>query len=158
MATTLLQHFRSELVDRELARDPRAEVDGVHPLWLEPRNGAIAPGEVENAIEDDDELVMSAYKLPGVVTPRHEGSYFRWDNVQLVFRAHRPPEVYELEAQLRPILNDRRDWTLGSIDGGLRVIESLIFAELGPIGATEVGGFAFRIEYAFQTYTPEPAP
>lgn len=148
--TAFLEHFRSELAGAGLARSPR-DAGVAHPLWLEPRDGAIAPGEKENATENDDELVLSAYRVPGLSTGPYEGDTYRFDNVQLWIRATKPPQAYALEELIRPRLHDRRDFLLGSIDGGLRIIEALIFAELAPLGSSEQG-YTFRIEYSLQRY------
>jgi Bacteriophage minor capsid protein len=150
---TLLENFRTALVDASVnLRDPR--VNGAeHPLWLEPRGGAIAPGEVNNADENDDDLVASVYKLPGLTTGPYEGDTYRYDNLSVFIRAYRPPDAYELEQEMREVLHDRRNWDMGE----MRIIESMVFAELAPIGNSSEQGFAFRIEYSLQRYlTDQP--
>lgn len=151
---TFLENLRDALIDADVkVREPRVKAAGKHPLWLEPRGGAIAPGEVENADEDDDDLVLSAFRFPGVATARHEGDTFRYDNVEIRFRCQRPPDAYALEEEVRAILHDRRNWDMGE----LRIIESLIYLELSPLGSSSEQGFTFRIEYSFQRYlTPQP--
>lgn len=152
---TLLENFRTALVDAGSVplRDPTEDVEGAHPLWLEPRGGAIAPGEVSNPDEDDPDLVASAFKFPGLGTGAWEGDTYRYDNVEVRLRAMRPPDAYALEEAMRAILHDRRNWDMGEI----RIIESLVFAELTPLGNDPSQGFTFRIEYSLQRYlTDQP--
>jgi hypothetical protein len=151
---TLLENFRTALIAAGAkVREPRVAAAGKHPLWLEPRGGAKAPGEVENEVEDDDDLVLSAFRLPGIGTVPHEGTSFRYDNVEVRFRCQRPPDAYAAEEELRAILHDRRNWDMGD----LRIIESMVFVELTPLGSSSEQGFTFRIEYSLQRYlTAQP--
>jgi hypothetical protein len=151
---TLLENFRAALIAAGVdVREPRVKAAGKHPLWLEPKGGAIAPGEVENVDEDDPDLVLSAFRFPGLSTGPWEGDTYRFDNVEVRLRCQRPPDAYELEQQMREVLHDRRNWDMGE----LRIIESLVFAELTPIGNSSEQGFTFRIEYSLQRYlTDQP--
>jgi hypothetical protein len=151
---TLLENFRDALLAAAVpVRIPSVAGEG-HPLWLEPRGGAIAPGESgPDAIENDDELVASAFRFPGASTGAWEGDTYRYDNIEVRLRAWKPPAAYELEALMRAVLHDRRNWDMGE----LRVIESMVFAELTPIDNDAELGFTFRVEYSFQRYlTDQP--
>lgn len=146
---TLLENFRTALVDAGVAvRVPSVEAKGKHPLWLEPRGGAIAPGEAGGTKEDDAELVVSAFKMPGLGTGAWEGDTYRFDNIEARIRAMLPPKAYELEAEMRAVLHDRRNWDMGEI----RIIESLVFVELTPIANDPQQGFTWRIEFSLQRY------
>lgn len=149
---TFLEIFRAELVAAGLARDPRVAGSGARPwpppLFLELRDGAMAPGEEENDTEKDDGLVLTAYKAPGLSTGAWEGDTYRFDNVDLRVRCWRPPDAYDLEKAMRPLLHDRRNFDLG---GAERIIEAMIFRELQTLGSG-TQGFSFAVEYSFQRY------
>lgn len=150
---TLLENFRTALIDAGVAlRIPRVPGDAF-PLWLEPKGGAPAPGEQDNPEEDNADLVASAFRFPGVATEPHEGDTYRYDNVEVRLRTMRPPTAYDLEAEMREVLHDRRNWDMGD----LRIIESRVFVELTPIANDVAQGFTFRIEYSLQRYlTDQP--
>ena len=65
MAKTLLENFRDALIAADVNLRVPSKAGKAHPLWLEPRGGAPAPGEKEGA-EDDGDLVASAFKMPGL--------------------------------------------------------------------------------------------
>lgn len=159
-----LRIFRDYLIAEELARDPTEAAPEAYPLWLEPRDGAIAPNEREDPVENDEDLVMSAYRRPGLATGPYEGGTFRFDNVELRMRTERPTLAYSLERALLgdpdadPVLHDRRDWIMGGAGAApadqIRVIESMLYLPLANLGSGDQG-FTFRMEVAFQRYVPE---
>lgn len=152
MAKTLLENFRDALIAADVNLRVPSKAGKAHPLWLEPRGGAPAPGEKEGA-EDDGDLVASAFKMPGLGTEPWEGDTFRYDNVEVRIRAMRPPDAYGLEEELRAILHEGRNWDMGE----MRIIESRVFVELTPLANDSAQGFTFRIEYSLQRYlTAQP--
>lgn len=165
-ADPFLRIFRDYLIAEELARDPVEEEPEAYPLWLEPVQGAVAPGEKEDPVENDDDLVMSAYRRPGLATGPYEGGTFRFDNVEIRMRTSRPPLAYSLETALlgdpdaAPVLHDRRNWIMGATgadpEDQVRVIESMLYLPLANLGGGDQG-FTFRMEVAFQRYVPELA-
>ena len=147
----LLQHFRAFLIAEGLARDPQVAGEA-HPLYLDPEDGLPAPGEAQNADERDDELVMGAYHRPGQGTAPLEGRYFRYDAVEVRFRAVDSLLVYELEPQLSVLFQDRINWSMA----GKQVIESRISRTLFPAAPFDRQGYRFGVQYQFQTYVDAP--
>lgn len=129
-------------------------------MWLQPRDGTPAPGE---SPEDNDvekaALVVGAIALAGPPTPRHEGTTWRYDLIELRIRATKAPAAIELSDTIRLLVNDRRNYDLAPVDGAgnaKRVIESLTIRELAPLGSGPQG-YTFGIQHLFQTYlTDQP--
>lgn len=149
---TLLEHLRNHLEGLGLVRKPPAG-GTTPPMWLQPQDGTPAPGESpsDNAAEVHPDLVTALYLLPGPPTTAYEGDTWRYDVVEIRYRARKAPFASDLERLIRQALHDRRDYDLA----GKRVIESLIARELAPLGSGPQG-FTFGQQYLFQTYLVNP--
>lgn len=141
----LLEHFRDHLVSRGLVRKP-AVAGVLPPLWLEPRNGAPAPGEGNNATERHPDVVIAAFMSGGVPAQRHEG-FFRYDGIDIQLRARTAPLALTFESNLRATINDQRQLDMA----GLTVIECLQFRPLQSLGRDE-HSFDYVTEYLLQTW------
>lgn len=56
--TAALSAFRAELVAAELGRIPGV-AGAANPVFIEPLGGPPAPGELEDPVEDDEDLILS---------------------------------------------------------------------------------------------------
>lgn len=144
MPAQLLTALREHLASEGLVRDP-AVPGGEPPMWLEPRTGVRAPGEGD-APERGDDVVLGAY-VAGGVPPRPYESWQRRPTVDLRFRSRTAPLAHQLDAGIRAVLIDRRNWMLGS----LRIIESQVWREFQPLGFDEQA-FDYVTSWIFQLY------
>ena len=156
MATpNLLSAFRNYLVDQELVRIPSVAGDA-HPLWLEPRDGAPAPGEGESAATIDDELVLSAFLAAPIPRGPFE-SELRTDVIDVWLRCANPPTVaHDFEPLLRTAIiggavGDNRNWDMA----GVRIIESLEWRGMQRLGSGPQG-FTYVVSYLFERYVEQP--
>lgn len=145
---TLLEHVRDYLVAQGVVRSPRT-AGSLHPLFLEPRDGAYAPGEPENATEVDQDLVVSAYIAPGVPPRVYEG-FFRTDGVDFWIRARLAPLAVKFEETLRATLHGQQNVMMG----GERIIQAAMFTDMRPLGRGP-SGYTFVSGYLFQRYSPQ---
>lgn len=141
----LLDAIRTELVSANVVRTPRT-AGSEPPMWLQPRNGAPAPGEGNNATERGATAVVSAFLSGGITSQRHEG-FIRTDTVDFWLRVTTPQEAVSIESAIRAALNDKRGWTMG----GLPMIETLQIRSMQPLGANEQA-FSFVTEYSFEVW------
>lgn len=140
----LLRSFRQYLVDQGLVR--KASVAGAaRPMHVEPP-AAYAPGERE-APENDDTTVVSVFVGGDVPMGPFEGDWIR-ATIDVRYRTVDPPDVLHLNAQIRQAIVDRWDWDMG----GLRVVESLEWAGLQRLGASEAQGWDYVSKFLFQIY------
>ncbi len=150
MATpNLLSAFRTYLVAEGLARVP-ATAGAAHPLWLEPRDGAPAPGEGVSATEKDANLVISAF----LATPIPRGVFeaeFRTDVIDVWIRSAKASTAHDFEPLLRTAIigatYGKRDWMMG----GVRIIESREWRAMQRLGSSPQG-FTYVISYLFERY------
>lgn len=148
----LLTAIRDYMVTKDLGRDPRVAGDA-YPVWREPRDGAIAPGE-KLGDENDDDLVISIYKTGGVPSGYFEDAVWRRDTVDFFLRARTAALVFDFETLLRPafVRDDaapvpRTNWNMA----GLMVIESSLWRPLQPIERGEAG-YTYVVSFIFETY------
>lgn len=147
----LLQAFRDHLVANSVCRKPSV-AGPLPPMWLEPRNGVPAPGEGDNPTEVGATLVLGAFMAPGIVPQPYEG-FVRTDGVEVWIRASNAALVRPLENQIRGIVNDRRNFSLGSL-----WVESMyLFRDLQPVDRGPQG-FTFSCSYLCSLWGPPLAP
>lgn len=155
MATpNLLSAFRNYLVSEGLVRKPSV-AGSSPPMWVEPTDGAIAPGEAESAVADDDSLVLSAF----LSTPIPRGTFeaeLRTDVIDVYLRAKDAITAQDFEPGLRRAViggavGDNLNWDMA----GVRIIESLEWTGLQPLGRG-AQGYTGRVSYLFERYTDDP--
>lgn len=139
----LLDAMRDHLVTDGAVRVPR-DGGSAPPLWLEPRDGAPAPGDKTGA--EDGPVVLSAFLTGGIASRPYE-SFMRTDIVDVWLRALRAQDVWPVENALRASLVDKRGWTMG----GLTVIESLQWRPLQRFGS-DAQGFTYITAFSFQFF------
>lgn len=148
MADTLLDHVRGYLIAQGVVRDPRI-AGPAHPMFREPRDGAWAPGELENPTENDPDLIVSAYIAPGVPPRVYEG-FFRTDGIDFWIRSRAAPLAVTFEEQLRTALHGQQNVMMG----GERIIQAAMFTDMRPLGRGPTG-YTFITGYLFQRYFPQ---
>lgn len=148
----LLTAIRDYLATENLGRDPRV-AGSTHPIWREPRDGAIAPGE-KNGDENDNDLVISIYLTGGVPQGYFEDAVWRKDSVDFFLRSRTAALAFEYEPALTlAFVRDdsapvpRTNWNMA----GLQVIESSLWRPLQPIDRGEQG-YTYVVSYLFETY------
>lgn len=146
----LVGHFRGHLVGEDLVRIPGdKEADmSLHPMFLEPSQGAPAPNSYPGKTENDPLVMLSATRTTGIPSAPME-SWIKQDHILLTFRLARAELFDPLEEAIRAQFVDRRNYLTHT---GLRVIESgeFVRAQRGPSDA-EV--FTWATEFWFQTYS-----
>lgn len=148
----LLTYLRDYLVSEGLVRVPRV-AGAAPPLYLEPKEGVVAPGEAENATESHPTLVLGAFRATGVAPRRHQ-SFIRIDMIDLVVRAANPRPAFDLHDELRGALVDKRHWSMA----GLLIEESLMFRDLQRV-SSDANGWTFTTEFSFERWDgPEGLP
>ena len=150
-AARLLTALRAELVASGVVRDPRTP-GALPPMWLSPRSGTPAPGEGAGS-ETGPTAVLAAFRSGGI-PPAAARGHSRRTTVDVVMRVTQAPIAEDLDAQLRAVLAPaplaaRYAWAMG----GLQVIESRVWRELGPLGFDEQA-FSFVASFLFETYAP----
>lgn len=148
----LLTSIRDYLAEKNLGRDPRV-AGPAPPVWREPRDGAVAPGEMEGD-ENDDDLVISIYKTGGVPLDVFEEAVKRQDSVDFFIRSRTAALALDYEPGLTlGFVRDeaapvpRTNWNMA----GLQVIESKLWRPLQPIDRGEQG-YTYVVSYLFETY------
>jgi hypothetical protein len=153
-----LRDFLAAPAQGSLVRDPRV-AGAPPPFWRAPGEGAIAPGE-KVGDENDDLLVVSAFRQPGPTSPVIEQPHWRYAVVDLWIRAAVQPQAWELDAAIRPLLVGVGAAKQGFDMAGLTVIAASQFRELQPLGrvdgTTSTGAkiivFTFQASYMLQLY------
>jgi hypothetical protein len=138
----LLVPLRTHLVSQGVARVP-STAGSAAPLWIEPRNGVPAPGEGSNPTEVGPDVVLGVYQFDGIPAEPFE-SELRTDAVEFRIRTRKAPFAFEIEAQIRAALIDRRHWTMG----GLYIVESKQWRALARFGSDDQG-FTHLTSYLF---------
>jgi hypothetical protein len=154
----LLTHLRDYLIANSLVRDPR--VAGADPpFWRAPADGAIAPGE-KSGTENDNLLVVSAFRQPGPTPPVFEQPHWRYAVVDLWLRTASQPAAWQLDEAIRPLLVGVGAPKQGFDMAGLNVIEASQFRDLQPLGKVDgetstgarIDVFTLQTSYVFQLY------
>ncbi len=146
---TLLDALRNHLIGQGIVRKP-AVAGAAPPLWLEPDEGAPAPGEGTTATEINAGAVLAAFLTGGIAPERYE-TFIRRDTVDIWIRTRTAPIAFDLDARVRRELADRRNWNMG----GMRVIESSQFRPLQRLASDRAQGGTRIVSYLFATYSDE---
>lgn len=148
MADDLLASFRAGLVAAGVCRVP-AVAGAAPPMYLEPRDGAPAPGQ-NPGVEADASCVLSAFASGGIPPDAYE-SWLRRDTVDVWIRTAKAPTAFAVEGGLRAALIDRRNFALGS----MRVVEVSQWRELQRLGSDD-DGWTFIVSYMVQRFMDPP--
>ncbi len=147
----LLQAFRDELISQGIARKPSVP-GALPPCWLQPRNGVPAPGEGDKPAEVGQTIVLGAFMAAGLAPQPYEG-FVRTDGIEVWIRASNASLVRPVENQIRGAVNDRRNFSLGSL-----WVESMyLFRDLQLVDSG-VHGFTFSLSYLASLWGPPLAP
>lgn len=155
----LVQPFiRSYLVSKNGAReegepgfrapsdaDPDGAAGSLYPVFVEPREGAPAPGQ-RKGNEDNTEAVLSLVYTGGIPTGPLE-SFHRRETFDLWVRSKGPQLAKQIDNRLWKLLHDKRDWDMD----GLTVIESLQWRPMQPLG-NDPQGYTYIVSFIFELY------
>lgn len=144
----LLSAFRSWLVAQNVARVPSV-AGAAPPMYLEPRDGAPAPGQ-QQGVEADSSCVMSVFASGGI-PPAPLESWLRRDTLDVWIRTAKAPTVFSVEGSLRAALVERRNFDMG----GIQVVEVLQWRELQRLGSDD-DGWTFIVSYVVQRLMDPP--
>lgn len=145
---TLLGALRDHLISENIVRSPRV-AGATPPMWLEPRDGAPAPGEGENSTEVGATATVAAFRNGGIAARPYE-SMLQTLGVDLWLRVKTAPVADTLHGQIRAALIDKRNWTMG----GVTVVESSEWATLQPLGSDHQG-FTYVCKFMFEIRTAD---
>ncbi len=143
----LLPNIRDFLVAQNAVRLPRT-AGALHPLFLEPRNGAVAPGGADSSTENDADVIVSAFIAPGI-PPRTYESFWRTDGIDFWIRARTAPLAVQFEALLRDKLHGQQNVMMGAE----RIVQAGIFTSMRRLGSGPEG-YTFLTGYLVQHYFP----
>jgi hypothetical protein len=143
----LLGAFRQHLVDQGLVRKASVAVPGKRPVFVEPADGAPAPGEREG-VENDDVTMISLFVGGDIAGAAFEG-FIAKSTIDVRYRTHDAQEVLDLAAAVRLAIVDQWDWLMG----GLRVIESREWAGVQRVGSSAAQGYDFVHKFYFEYYS-----
>lgn len=153
-STMLMRSMRDYLASFGLCRAPSAAGDSrgnPPPMWLDPIDGVPAPGETtgRKATEVGKDCVLAAFKTAGIPQLPYEG-FIRVDHVIIWIRvnANDTPRAYDLEAQIRNVLSDQRNYDMS----GLLINQSNLFRDLSLVGADKEG-YSYNMEYSFEQWS-----
>jgi hypothetical protein len=142
----------------KLVREPSDETyqDELPPMWIEPRLGCPAPGNVEGLGEAEISpnppygpgVVASIEKITGIPSLPYEG-FLRTDHVQFIVRSYTAAPAFEYESKVRALINDKRGWLMYNVP----VNESLLFRDLQLISKDNIA-FTYAFEYSFSLWGP----
>lgn len=141
---TLLEDMRDYLCSQSVIRKPSTPNSSLPPCFLEPRDGAPAPGS-KTGTENHPGAIVSAYVTGGVPHAPYE-SFLKKTVIDFHIRTRSAVTAYTIEADLRKFLSDRRGWTMGS----QRVEESMQTRPLSRVGS-DSAGYLFTTGFMFET-------
>lgn len=150
---TYLDSVRDELIAQGVGRDPR--VAGLlPPIWRHPRGGAPAPGSKQGT-ENNAEAMISLFHTGGVPGPRKDQGTIETVVFDVWLRTKKWPRSRVLYKQILAVFvtgsGSKLDWQMGT----LRVVESLLWRPLQPIGAND-DAFTFTCGFMLQLYPGSP--
>lgn len=164
-AATVLSAFRDELVAAGLVR--KASVAGPlqgppYPMLVEPREGAPAPGELDDGLHDHDELVVSIFNGGGVSPANgYEAASRRVTIVDVRYRSGQPAPAgaqaglmaaMGLDAAIRALLvQPATNYGYGFMLGGVFCHAATPFAEMGPLDRGRDRAFDHVARWAIET-------
>ena len=148
----LLRALSDHLVAEEVVRDPRTP-GPLPPLWLNPRDGAPAPGEIEGS-EGDADLVLSAFLGVRILGEPEQEAFLVHETVDVVIRSRTAPPLPVVEQALTAAVAvdagapvGRRNWTMA----GLEIVESVLWRGLQPLDSSDQG-YTAEVSYRFLHY------
>lgn len=147
--TEILTAFRQHLVDQGIVRKPGAgpQPNGAPPMFVEPDDGPIGPGEAPKAEENDDQLVLSIF-WGGALAATDADAYRLRGSIDVRLRSSGSAGVQRAAAVAMRIRREmfepgdspgiaRRAWVMG----GLNMLETGEWGGLSRIHASESEGF-----------------
>jgi hypothetical protein len=153
IASELLTEFRAHLISKSIVRDPRTA--GSEPvMWIEPRDGVPAPGEMEGT-ENSDEAVLGVFRSGGFPPTWIEQRYVQRPTIDVVLRTRTAKIRDEIgQAIEEEILGSggggeiKMEWQMGA----MTVIQSSLWRALQPLGSDQ-DGFTATVSFLFELYT-----
>jgi hypothetical protein len=121
------------------------------PLWLEPREGVAAPGDVPpngSAVQIGADVVLGLYRSGGFSPGPYESTWRR-PTVDLRIRARRADFVDQIEKLITSRIIDKYNWQMASF----AVIDSGMWREL-QLEEITPQAFTFIVSYQFTVYAP----
>lgn len=153
----LLSAFRSHLAAASLVREPGTGTANIPPLWLEPPEGAIAPGE-KRGIENHDRLVLSAFMVAGPPA----GAFDAWRRQHIIDLRIRTvgtggvQVATDYDARIREaIIGHGVAPAINFLMGDLRIIQAREYTALQRVGATPGQGWTYRHQFLFEVYADQ---
>jgi hypothetical protein len=134
----LLDSLRAHLIAVGLGRDPDVAAAGKNPIWIQPKGGAVGPGD-KAGVQADASLVVTLRYTGELTPPRYEHDRRR-DTVDVWYRCTHAPLAMRLQALHRAeLVGDigRRNWSLN----GMTIVESTEWAGLRPTTAAAPHSF-----------------
>ena len=125
--------------------DPDAEKGDLYPIFIEPREGAPAPGE-RKGTENNAKAILSLVYTGGIVTGPYN-KFRRKETFDFWVRSTDPQLAKLIDDRLRLLLHDQRGWNMD----GLEVIESLSWRPMQPVGSGPQG-YSYTLSYIFELY------
>jgi hypothetical protein len=146
----LLEALKTHLITQGLVRSPRT-AGSLPPLWLQPRLGVPAPGEIPSggATVEAGDPVVAAFISGGFPVERFESAWRR-PTVEIRIRASKAPTGEDLGESILAATIDQTNWLMG----GRQIIESQMWRPLTPLGSDEQG-FDYLLAVAFELYAPQ---
>jgi hypothetical protein len=145
VASDLLDNLSQYLIGLGIARSPIVAGTG-HPLYIEPRDGVVAPGEAQG-VKDDPDVTFGIFRS-GDVPPQPLESFIQEEGVDLWIRVKRGQDaIVQHNAIFNALLNRSdlgQNFTMGSMNI-LQVQQWRPFQPLdrGPQGFTYTVGYLF---------------
>lgn len=115
------------------------------PIFLEPRDGAPAPGQ-RTGSEDNSSCVVSVFYTGGFPTRAFE-KFHRKETYDFWVRASSPQLAKRVDERLYQLLHDKRGWDMD----GLQVIESMQWRPMQPVG-NDPGVYSYTLSYLLELY------
>jgi hypothetical protein len=150
---TILDAFREHLIAATLARRPSQSTPAAHPAYIEPPEGAVAPGD-KAGVEADAALVLSLFMGGDIPGAGFENVVSRRAVVDVHYRAASAAAVRELmalDASIRALLLNPTNYGLGFTMGTATPVfvrQAHVWAGLGPIERGAGIGYRYVAKYA----------
>lgn len=125
--------------------DPDGVDGSLLPVFIEPRDGAPAPGDRKSQ-ENNTNGMLSLFYTGGIETGVLE-KFHRKETFDFWIRTSKSQLAKRVDDRLRELLHDKRNWDMA----GLMVIESMRWRPMQPIGHGPKG-YAFTVSYLFELY------
>lgn len=158
--TEALSAFRAELVAAELARLPGV-AGAANPLFIEPLGGPPAPGELEDPVEDDADLILSLMHSGDVGAPTNYDAALAGrhaldlryrtaarDRANVGLRMANALDAAIRRRLFRPATNYGYGFTLGAGQPGALYVQSVgIWGGLGRVSYSPSTGYDLVAKY-----------